>query len=160
MRTWVTTLVEDLWPWWIVSPLLVYCLHAGWQKYIASVVVPWLVHVWRHPSSVNELPSLLVHNFHPSRLLSCSATGPAAARPVLTSSVVYDGSVGGHDVPISLHCLAWGWEFFFFFLGGGGHFLLEGQVVATEACAIQSDAVFVVVGFICRAVLFASKARS
>ena len=39
MRTWVTALVEDLWPWWIVSPLLVYCLHAGWQKFITSVVV-------------------------------------------------------------------------------------------------------------------------
>ena len=70
--------------------------------------VPWLVHVWRHPGSVNELPSLLIHNFRPSRLSSCSATGPAAARPAWTSSVVYDGSVVGHDVPISLNCLAWG----------------------------------------------------
>ena len=66
--------------------------------------------------------------------------------------MVYDGSVVGHDVPISLNCLAWRWEW-----GGGGRFLSEGQVVATEACAIQSDAVFVVVGFICRAVSFASK---
>ena len=95
---------------------------------------------------MNELPSLLIHNFRPSRLSSCSATGPAAARPAWTSSVVYDGSVVGHDVPISLNCLAWGWEWG---VGvGGGRFLLEGQVVATEACAIQSDAVFVVVGFI------------